>query len=91
VANFYPTTLALAVGAAPDLLDRASARASLASGTAILALPLLLGRIADSIGILGAFALVPLLIVLAALLLLLVSRLPVSGPPQQPYNMIRES
>jgi MFS family permease len=76
VANFYPTTLALAVGTAPDLLDRASARASLASGTAILTLPLLLGRIADSVGILGAFALVPLLIVLAALLLLLVSRLP---------------
>ena len=51
VANLYPITLSLAMESAPQQLDQASARASLASGTAIIALPLLLGRIADRVGI----------------------------------------
>jgi hypothetical protein len=48
---------------------QASARASLASGSAILALPLILGRLADAIGIRPAYGLV--LFVLAALFILL--------------------
>ncbi len=75
VANLYPTTLALAVGTAPAQPDQASARATLASGTAIIALPLLLGRIADSVGITLAFGLVGVLTVLAAALLLAVTAL----------------
>jgi fucose permease len=75
VANLYPTTLALAVGVAPGQPDQASARASLASGTAIIALPFLLGRIADQVGIAPAFALVGVLTLAAAALLLLVTRL----------------
>ncbi len=47
----------------------------MASGTAILALPLLLGRIADSVGITLAFGLVGVLTVLAAALLLAVTAL----------------
>jgi hypothetical protein len=75
VANLYPSTLALAVGAARDLIDQATARASLASGTAIIALPLLLGRMADRVGITPAFGLVGVLTVLAAALLLAVTAL----------------
>ena len=75
VANLYPTTLSLAVGTAPEQPDQASARASLASGTAIIALPLLLGRIADSVGITLAFGLVGVLTVLAVALLLAVTAL----------------
>ncbi|HYN87540.1 MAG TPA: MFS transporter, partial [Ardenticatenaceae bacterium] len=50
LANLYPLTVTLAVGAAPADADRASARASVATGIAIAAVPLLLGWIADRIG-----------------------------------------
>lgn len=70
VANLYPLSLSLAVGAAPDQLDAASARASLASGTAILLLPLLLGRLADLLGIAAAYGLVGVLLALSLVLVL---------------------
>ncbi len=72
VANLYPISLSLAVGAAPHAVEQASARASLASGVAILALPLLLGWAADSVGIAAAFGVIGVLIVLAVILLLVV-------------------
>ncbi len=75
VANLYPSTLALTLETAPQQLDQASARASLASGISIIALPLLLGRIADRVGITPAFALVGVLTVLAATLLIFASAL----------------
>lgn len=62
VANLYPQILALAVGAAPNQTDTASARASLASGSAILLLPLLLGGLADQIGLWYAYGLVMILL-----------------------------
>jgi len=46
IANFYPLLLSLAINAADGDTVQAGARATLASGTAILALPLLLGRLA---------------------------------------------
>jgi fucose permease len=58
IASLYPLTLSLAMGAAGDKTVQASARAALASGTAILALPLILGRLADGIGIWGAYGVV---------------------------------
>jgi fucose permease len=85
VANLYPSTLSLAVGAAPGQLDQASARASLASGTAIIALPLLLARIADRVGITPAFGLVGVLTLLAAALLLAASAL-LSRTPRVPAH-----
>lgn len=69
IANLYPLVLSLAVGAAPGQTDLASARASLASGVAILALPLLLGGLADLLSLRAAYGIVPLLLALAALLL----------------------
>ncbi len=63
VASLYPLILSLAIGTASDNTIQASARATLASGTAILALPLLLGRLADSLGIQQAYGIVAVLLV----------------------------
>lgn len=68
VANLYPFILSLAMGAAAERAVQASARATLASGTAILVLPLALGRLADMAGLRPAYGLVPLL--LASILLI---------------------
>jgi fucose permease len=62
VASQYPLILALAMGAAGGDTVRASARTTLASGTAILALPLVLGRLADALTIRPAYAVVALLL-----------------------------
>lgn len=65
VASLYPLILSLAIGSAGGSTVRASAYSSLASGVAILALPLILGRLADGVGIRSAYAVVILLLVLA--------------------------
>ena len=62
VANLYPLLLSLTIGAAKGNTGQASARATLASGTAILALPLALGRLADGVGIRSAYGIVVLLL-----------------------------
>lgn len=62
VAGLYPLLLSMAIGVARDNATQASARATLASGTAILALPLALGRLADSIGIQQAYGIVTVLL-----------------------------
>ena len=63
VANLYPLILSLAIGAAEGNTVHAGARATLASGTAILALPLALGRFADAVGIRLAYGVVLLLFI----------------------------
>lgn len=63
VANLYPLILSLAISAANGNTVQAGARATLASGTAILALPLLLGGFADAVGIRLAYGIVLLLLV----------------------------
>jgi fucose permease len=63
VASLYPLILSLAIGTAPDNSVQASARATLASGTAILALPLVLGRLADGVGIRPAYGVVVVLLI----------------------------
>ncbi len=64
VAALYPLILALAIGSSNGSTVRASAVSSLASGTAILALPLILGRLADAAGIHAAFAVIIVLLIL---------------------------
>ncbi len=59
----YPLLLSLAIGAADGTTVQASARATLASGTAILALPLVLGRLADAVGIRSAYSVVLVLLI----------------------------
>jgi fucose permease len=65
IANLYPLTLSIAVGVAADQSNQASARASLAVGTALLGVPLLLGWLSDQIGIQIAYGIVIVLAVLA--------------------------
>ena len=75
VASLYPLILSLAIGAAGNKTVQASARATLASGSAILALPLVLGRLADAIGIRLAYGVVILLLVSVFLIVQFTSRL----------------
>ena len=73
-ASLYPLILSLAIGTASDNTIQASARATLASGTAILALPLVLGRLADSLGIQEAYGIVAVLLISAFLIMLATTR-----------------
>ncbi len=75
VASLYPLILSLAIGAANNNTVLASARTTLASGTAILTLPLVLGRLADSAGIQQAYGIVAFLLVSIFLIVLITSHL----------------
>lgn len=75
VAGLYPLTLSLAIAAGGAQADLAGARATLASGTAILTLPLVLGRLADAAGIHTAYILVAILLVTALALVQLSAKL----------------
>jgi fucose permease len=75
VASLYPLILSLAMGAAADRPVQASARATLASGTAILALPLTLGRLADVLGLRAAYGMVVVLLVSVLFIGLVAERL----------------
>jgi fucose permease len=63
VANLYPLILSMTIGAGNGNTVQASARTTLASGTAILALPLALGRLADAVGIRSAYSVVLVLLI----------------------------
>lgn len=75
IASLYPLILSLAIGAAGGDTVRASARGTLASGTAILLLPLALGRLADAVEIRPAYSLVLVLLICVFLISLLASRI----------------
>ena len=74
VANLYPLILSLAINAAEGKTVQAGARATLASGTAILALPLILGRLADAVGIRSAYGVILLLLVSVFLIIQIAGR-----------------
>lgn len=74
-ANLFPLVLSIAVGTAPDLTNAASARVSLGAGVAILAVPLLLGSLADRVTIRNAFAVDAVLLVLVAAVVFAANRL----------------
>lgn len=76
VANLYPLILSLAINAANGNTIQAGARATLASGTAILALPLALGRLADAVGIRSAYSIVIALLVSVFLISQIARRIP---------------
>ena len=71
VAGLYPLLLSLAISVAGPNAVQAGARATLASGVAILALPLVLGRLADQLGIHSAYSVVGVLLVAVFLIVLL--------------------
>jgi len=62
VACLYPMLQSLALRASPGQSVQASARTTLASGVAILAAPLLLGSLADALGITRAYGVVTILL-----------------------------
>ena len=68
VASLYPLILSLALGSARGNTVRASAFTSLASGVAIFLLPLILGRLADMVGIRPAYGVVVVLLVAGLLI-----------------------
>ncbi|MBN1451600.1 MAG: MFS transporter [Anaerolineales bacterium] len=74
VASLYPLILSLAIGTASNNTVQASVRATLASGTAILALPLVLGRLADIFGIRQAYGVVAFLLISVFLIIMLTGR-----------------
>jgi len=72
LAGVYPIGLSAAVGAVPAASDTAAARVGIAGGAAILVLPLVVGRLADAVGILRSFGLVIPLLAAAAVIAVLV-------------------
>lgn len=83
IASLYPLILSLALGAAGTQTVQASTRTTLASGIAILTLPLLLGRLADSAGIREAYSVV-LLVLTSLLVIILLTGLKTGGLTAQP-------
>lgn len=74
IASLYPLILSLSIGTARGNTVQASSRATLASGTAVLALPLVLGRLADAIGIANAYGMVAVLLFCVLLIILLAGK-----------------
>ena len=81
VAGLYPLILSLAIGAADGKTVQAGARVTLASGTAILALPLVLGRLADVVGIRSAYGVVVLLLISIFVITQIAGRISLVQPP----------
>ena len=73
LGNLFPLGLAVTVSLAPDRAQLASSRAVLASAGAVLLAPLTVGTLADATSLTAALAVVPVMLVLAAVALTLVS------------------
>jgi MFS family permease len=79
VGSVYPLAISVGVAAVPGRADAATARFSLAGGSAILLAPFVLGAFADRIGIEGAFGIVVPLLLAAVALTLVAGRLDAGG------------
>lgn len=66
MANMFPLSLSAAVNLIPAQSNRASARVASATGTAMLIVPQVLGVVADRSGILNAFNIVAVFVVLVS-------------------------
>jgi predicted MFS family arabinose efflux permease len=71
ISILFPMLLSLALGTAPGRSDTASARVSIAAGSAVVVAPVTLGWIADRAGIRAAFGAVPGLLAAVAVLAIL--------------------
>ena len=83
VAGLYPLILSMAISSAGEATLEAGARATLASGTAILTLPLVLGRLADGVGIHMAYGVVIVVLAAAFILIQAASTLKTRGHPAE--------
>jgi fucose permease len=86
IANLYPLILSCALNQATENTNLASARSTLASGTAILALPLVLGSLADQVGIRPAYGIVAVLLLAALGVFWLATRLAHESPRPDPLH-----
>lgn len=75
IGSVYPLGIAVAAAAVPDRPDAATARLALASGGAVLSVPLVLGSLADRAGIGAAFGVIVLLLLAALALATVATRL----------------
>jgi predicted MFS family arabinose efflux permease len=75
VGSVYPLAISVGVAAVPGQTDAATARFSLAGGSAILLAPLVLGAFADRIGIEGAYGIIVPLLLAAVVLTVVAGRL----------------
>jgi MFS family permease len=75
VALLYPLTLGFAIDAAGERGDTASARFMLAAGLAIASMPVLLGALADEVGLRLAHLMVPGLVAIALVCLVVAQAL----------------
>ena len=90
IANLYPLTLSIAVGLAAGQSNQASARVSLGVGTALLIVPLLLGWLADHLGLRNAYGIVVVLAITAMTITVMSSRLPLKREEAVPlYSKIK--
>ena len=76
-AGLWPVGLAVALESAPKAPLAAAARATLASGTAVLLAPSALGLISDSVGVTGAW---PIILAFAAAALIVLAVTPRAAP-----------
>jgi predicted MFS family arabinose efflux permease len=74
VANQYPLTMSMAISAAGEKTNQASARVTLAVGIALVTMPLTLGKLADAFGLQKAFAMIVALMFTAFVLTILKNR-----------------
>jgi MFS family permease len=88
IANLYPLTVAVATGAAPDLVDRATARLAVAGGTALLTAPLIVGAVSDAAGMRWGFGIVVPVLILAFAGSLIAARLLPTAPEDQPISAV---
>ncbi|MFZ5881244.1 MAG: MFS transporter [Chloroflexota bacterium] len=75
IANQYPLTLSIAVGLAGSQTNQASTRVTLGVGAALLVAPLILGKLADTLGLQNAFGMVLALLVIVIGLIVVNNRL----------------
>jgi MFS family permease len=69
VANLYPLSVALALAVRPERSDTANSRVQMLTAATGLTAPLLLGNLADHVGLKAAFAVEPALLLLSVPLL----------------------
>ena len=71
-SNVYPLCLSQAIGSASGSPQKAAARMSLSTGSAIILAPLFLGMLADKIGISNSYGMIACSLILAAISVVLV-------------------
>lgn len=86
VAGLYPMVLSISIGASGGNETQAGARTTLASGTAILVLPLVLGRLADITNLKAAYSVVAIIFGIILLLMILANKVAKDPAPADYFH-----